>query len=388
MKRLSIIFLAVWALVAAVAAQSPAVSLLTCSPGSEVYEIYGHTAIRVVDARGIDVVYNFGMFSFDEPGFVYRFVKGETDYFVACYPTAYFLPQYAQRHSQVKEQRLNLHPKEVTALVATLDSLCLPENRTYRYNYVLNNCATRPRDLIEKAVGGVAYAESESGNDTFRSLLSEYGRNYPWYQFGIDLVLGSPLDRPLTFRERLFAPELLREEMADARRADGEPVVVEESILVDGDDGVAGDDGGAFFTPMVVFGALLVFTIFISYRDVRRKRALRLFDSLLFLALGLTGCLVFFLVFFSQHEATSPNWHILWVNPLCFIGAVACWINSAKKWIYCYHFINFAIIFILLASWWAIPQKANVAVLPLVLSVLLRSATNVYVGKKCVKGNK
>ena len=253
---------------------------------------------------------------------------------------------------------------------------------------MLNNCATRPRDLIEKAVGGVAYAESESGNDTFRSILSEYGRNYPWYQFGIDLVLGSPLDRPLTFRERLFAPELLREAMADARRADGEPVVVEESILVDGNDGVAGDDGGIFFTPMVVFGALLVFTIFISYRDVRRKRALRLFDSLLFLALGLTGCLVFFLVFFSQHEATSPNWHILWVNPLCFIGAVACWINSAKKWIYCYHFINFAIIFILLASWWAIPQKANVAVLPLVLSVLLRSATNVYVGKKCVKGNK
>ena len=115
-------------------------------------------------------------------------------------------------------------------------------------------------------------SESESGNDTFRSLLSEYGRNYPWYQFGIDLVLGSPLDRPLTFRERLFAPELLREAMADARRADGEPVVVEESILVDGDDGVAGDDGGVFFTPMVVFGALLVFTIFISYRDVRRKR--------------------------------------------------------------------------------------------------------------------
>ena len=87
MKRLSIIFLVVWALIAAVAAQSPAVSLLTCSPGSEVYEIYGHTAIRVVDARGIDVVYNFGMFSFDEPGFVYRFVKGETDHFVACYQT-------------------------------------------------------------------------------------------------------------------------------------------------------------------------------------------------------------------------------------------------------------------------------------------------------------
>ena len=147
-------------------AQRLDVSLLTCFPGQEVFELYGHTAIRITDGATMDRVYNFGLFSFNQPHFVYRFVKGETDYAVGGYPTEYFTPEYAERGSKVVEQRLRLTEQQALWLFNELERLCLPENREYRYNYVLNNCATRPRDLIEQAVGGLTYPPSEHPDAT------------------------------------------------------------------------------------------------------------------------------------------------------------------------------------------------------------------------------
>ena len=66
-------------------------SLLTCAPGSEIYALFGHTAIRYQNfSKGVDLVFNYGMFSFDTPHFVYRFVKGETDYQLGITPYSYF----------------------------------------------------------------------------------------------------------------------------------------------------------------------------------------------------------------------------------------------------------------------------------------------------------
>ncbi len=132
------------------------VSIITCYPGQQVYALYGHTAIRI-QTGDTDMAYNFGMFSFDKPNFVYRFVKGETDYALGSYPFVYFMPEYIRRNSKVVEQVLNIDNRQARALYEKLEYLSLPENREYRYNYVLDNCATRPRDLVEEAVGGINY---------------------------------------------------------------------------------------------------------------------------------------------------------------------------------------------------------------------------------------
>ena len=107
------------------------VSLLTCSPGPEIYELYGHEAIRV-KGEGIDSVWNYGVFNFKEPNFVYRFVKGETDYMCVGYPTEWFFPEYVERGSRVVEQELDLSDDEARTLLGMLRTNSLPENRVYR----------------------------------------------------------------------------------------------------------------------------------------------------------------------------------------------------------------------------------------------------------------
>lgn len=114
------------------------ISLLTCSPGTEIYSLFGHTALRVQNfSRNLDVVFNYGMFSFNTPHFIYRFIKGETDYQLGVIPYVYFEAEYAERGSSVYQQVLNLSAEEKQTLLHLLTENYLPENRTYRYNYFM-----------------------------------------------------------------------------------------------------------------------------------------------------------------------------------------------------------------------------------------------------------
>lgn len=363
------------------------VSLITCYPGAAVYELYGHTAIRITGG-GIDKVYNFGLFSFNKPNFIYRFVKGETDYALGGYPFEYFLPDYIERNSKVVQQELNLNNAQAWALYSELEYLSRPENREYRYNYVLNNCATRPRDMIEKVSGGIVYPEATDTTATFRSIMRSYSGNYPWYQFGIDLALGSGIDYRLDLRKQLFAPLRLKDAFSEARLNDGRPLVTRTTVLFDGSESPILPPTPWYLTPMFAACAMLVITAGVCVIEYRRKRTIRWFDSLWFLLTGLAGSLVFFLVFVSEHEATSPNYLAFWLNPFCLFPAVTIWIKSCRKWLFSYHFINFALVLFLAAFWWALPQSANAAFFPLMLCSLLRSANYLTINRKCVKRNK
>ena len=366
------------------------VSLITCYPGQIVYELYGHTAIRI-KGNDFDKVYNFGMFSFSKPNFIYRFVKGETDYALAGYPIQYFLPEYAERNSKVVEQELNLSQTQARSLYEELEYLCLPENREYRYNYLLDNCATRPRDLIEKATGGLTYPQPADTTLTFRKMMRSYSGNYPWYQFGIDLALGSGIDFRLNTRQQMFAPIYLMNAMANATfEVDGKaiPVVKETNVLVYGSESPVLPPTQWYLTPIFISLICLAVTSYMTYRDIRRKKVARWFDCIWYTITGLTGCLLFFLIFVSVHEATSPNYLAFWLNPFCFLGAILIWIKSLGKYLYFYHFINFAVVLILVAFWPLLPQTANAAFFPLMACTLLRSANYIVVYRKCRKRNR
>ena len=182
----------------------PRISILTCMPGPEIYELNGHSAVRVVTETG-DSVWNYGLFSFDQPNFVYRFVKGETDYMAGAYPTEWFIPDYRQRGSRVYEQELLLSPEEKQRLIEILHPDIKPENRVYRYNYIKDNCATRIRDNIEQVVGGIRYTDTLHYG-SYREEMRAHHASYPWYQFGIDLALGSGLDIPSHHATRCSHP--------------------------------------------------------------------------------------------------------------------------------------------------------------------------------------
>lgn len=365
-------------------------SLVTCAPGSEIYQLEGHTALRATHSGGVDLAINWGVFDFAAPNFVYRFVKGETDYMAAAYPFHMFLEEYRREGRRVVEQELNLSPGQAEELMRLVEENLRAENRTYRYNYVKDNCATRPLALIERATGSEINLASAPASDTdeaaptFRSEMTSYHAAYPWYQFGIDIALGAGIDYTVTERERTFAPVRLQSALQDATftAPDGTvlPVVKATNILVEGDPAGTADSATPWpLTPMAIGVDLLVITLVFSFFDIRRRKLSRWLDTLIFGAQFLAGCLLTFLIFVSVHEATSPNWLYLWLNPLCLIAAAGVWIKRWKRVVYWYQICNFAALTILLSAHHFFGQALNAAFPMYILCALVRSGTDIYV---------
>lgn len=366
------------------------VSLITCAPGADIYELEGHTAIRLQSPE-FDVAVSYGIFNFNAPNFVYRFVKGETDYMVGAIPWDVFVREYELTHRRVDEQVLNLTSGQTATLVELINDNLQPWNRVYRYNYVKDNCATRPLAMIEKAVGdsitlGPTGFDVQSLPVSFRDVMRYYHRNYPWYQFGIDLALGSGIDYPLGSREFAFVPVLL-EQQIDGAKVNGHPLAQSPVTVVGDGTWNAVEPATPFFlTPMFVCWLVFALLLWATIRDNRRGAVTKWIDAVYFGVLGLAGLLLTFLIFVSVHEATSPNYLYLWLNPFCLLPTIFIWLKKCKSMVLSYQIINFALVLILCLGWWWLPQSANPAFLPLVLGDLMRSAS--YIKLNFRKGTK
>lgn len=371
MTTLAILFLA-FPSVATQKRDSIVVSLLTAWPGPEVYQLCGHSAIRIRGAE-VDSVWNYGVFDFDEPNFVYRFVKGETDYMLVGYPTMWFMPEYLSEGRKVLEQDLNLTQDEAWKLRSLLQTEALPQNRTYRYNYVKDNCATRITDRLAQATDARLIFPDTIAYGTFRREMRTFHRDYPWYQFGIDLALGSGLDRELRANEEMFVPTVMSDRYAGAMLSDGRRLVSDTRQLMP-------DSGHAtlpatpwYLTPnfwsAICFILMAAFSVFMAWK----RRILRWLYCLWFAIIGLGGCIIAFLVFASDHEATSPNMLLLWLNPLQLIMAVCVWWPRAHWPVNIMAWYNIVVLGILLIIWPFQLQSANTAFFPLMGATLALS---------------
>ena len=307
------------------------VSLLTCSPHEEIYSLYGHSALRWHDLHqegpraGEDLAFNWGIFNFDKPYFVARFVFGLTDYELGVIPYKAFCAYYEQWGSSVTEQVLNLTNEEKQKIKEALANNLLPENRIYRYNFFYDNCSTRPRDIVEKCINGkVEYAQRTDYTPSYREMVGYCTRNHPWATFGNDILLGIKADWDTDLRQQEFLPGNLLYDFDRAQiYSDGtyRQLVSERRMAVN--PGVQIIEQDFPLTPIQCALILLAITIGISTFDWKRKKRSVWYDSILFLMQGLAGC-VLFVMLFSQHPTTSTNLQILLLNPLAlgFIPAV------------------------------------------------------------------
>jgi hypothetical protein len=361
------------------------ISILTCTPSEEaVFTVYGHTAIRVYDPdNGIDTIFNYGIFDFSKPNFVYRFAKGETDYKLGVTSFDYFLAEYQMRGSGIIEQVLNLLLDEKERMWEALVINAQPENRIYRYNFFFDNCATRPLAIVERYVDGEVIYTHETKPQTFRRLINHCMRNKPWLIFGTELALGSPTDRIATPHEELFLPFYLEKafDKAMIQSPDGSErkLVSETNILA---KEIQEEVEVSFFTPLVCSLALFLLILLSTMYEWRTKRYFWLIDSLLFFIAGLAGVVLFFLAFVSEHPATWPNWLIVWLHPFHLAGAVLFAVKKLNKAAYYYHFINFALLSFLLLGWYFIPQQLNTAFIILALTLWVRSAFRLVAVKR------
>ena len=374
---------------------SAVVSLITCSPGEEVYSKFGHTAIRVKDKiNNVDVVFNYGIFSFETEHFYYKFIKGETDYQLGIYETSFFLPEYAARNSMVWEQVLNLTSSEKKNLVATLLENYEPRNRVYRYNFVFDNCSTRPRDKITSSVNGyVRYRKTNEGT-TFRRWVGSYVGTDTWLKFGIDLVFGMDADAVASQKNSQFLPEVLMSDFQEAEivSLDGKVrKLVEKSatVLVDKNNV---DTTSSFFDfllkPLMASLFLLVLGILITLLDIKYRKHNKVFDSIILFVTGIAGVIAFYLMVFSTHPLVTANLNILWINPLNLIVAFLIWVKPLRKILFVCAILNLGLLAAALITFSLSIQSFNLAAFPIIVLLMLRSSHWVDMVKKKIFKNK
>ncbi|WP_459189384.1 DUF4105 domain-containing protein [Parabacteroides sp. APC149_11_2_Y6] len=359
------------------------ISLLTVSPSDdEVYTVYGHSAIRINDpVNNIDHIFNYGIFDFSKPNFIYRFAKGETDYRLGVQTFRQFMIEYEMRGSEVIEQELNLDIREKRAIWQALLINNQPENQVYRYNFFFDNCATRPAAIIEKYINGQVSYNSPGEPQTFRDMINYCTRNKPWLTFGCDLALGSPTDRIATPHEEMFLPVYLKDafEKATVKGTDGseKKLVSSTKCIIEEitDDSIPEK---SFLTPLFCCWAFFFLILAITLIEWHKKKYFRIVDCVLFFMAGMAGAVLFFLCFISTHPSIWPNWSIIWLQPFNLIAVILFAVKKYRKAAYYYHFINFAALTLMLAGWYFIPQHLNTAFIPLVMSLWLRSGYGVY----------
>ena len=211
--------------------------LVTAGPGDAVWEHYGHNALRVLDTRtGRDISYDWGIFDFRQADFIARFLQGRMLYMVARQRTDAVIDRYREADREVVLQELDLTPAEKAMLRDAADENALPRNRDFAYQYFLDNCSTRVRDLLDRVLGGALGSafEARATGLSYRDHTRRLTRVDPLTYTGADLLLGTPTDREISAWEELYLPLALRDGIRSVRiTRDGEtrPLVLAEETL-------------------------------------------------------------------------------------------------------------------------------------------------------------
>mgnify|MGYP002624435811 FL=1 len=175
------------------------VYLMTMGPGEAIYERFGHNAIWVRDTvAGTDRIYNFGMFDFQQENFYWNFAKGRPRYWLDTWSLEGTMRVYSATRRTVEVQELALTAAQKADLAASLAFNANPENRTYTYDYYLDNCSTRVRDALDQVLGGALRRATEGvpGEGSFRFHTQRSTTNDPWMYLGILAAMGPRADAP------------------------------------------------------------------------------------------------------------------------------------------------------------------------------------------------
>lgn len=311
---------------ASLAHAAPRIGVATMQPGEIFWERFGHDAIVVDDpARGEPVSYNFGFFDLAEPGFVGRFVRGDMQYQLVALPLSQDLAYYRETGRGVSVQWLDLGDEEATRLAAALAENARPENARYAYDYFTDNCSTRVRDALDRALGGELrrQLQSRSRGNTFRSEAVRLASPAPWMGLGFDLGLGPYADVPRSLWEDAFVPMRLADALREVRRADGRPLVRSEEQLLPHRIAPEPAPRPQRWWPWLLSG--LAGAALLCWAGHRRAARAAWLALPLWTLCGVLGLLMLFIWCCTAHRAGWANHNLLLFNPLCLLlwpGAV------------------------------------------------------------------
>ncbi len=351
------------------------ISLLTCTPGEELYSTFGHSAFRVIDSNSVtDAVYNYGTFYFDDSFMFYlKFARGKLLYYESIENFQDFKSTYQADQRGITEQVLDLTAAEKINIQHFLNENAKEENKYYKYDFFLDNCTTRLRDILKRNHDSTFTQKPVMPvGTTFRQAIYQYldKNDQQWSKLGIDLLLGQPCDGKMTTEQMEFLPDNLMKALDSANNQ----IVLSSQQLYPFKET---QNSTSFFSPLVVFSLLLVIIVLISLsKNKYAARFLQSFDGLLFFFTGLLGVILIFMWCCTDHSMTKNNYNLLWAWPMHII--IAFFVNSNKNWVKKYFaFTSVALVLVLLA-WFFLRQHLNIALIPFVILMIYRSAVKVF----------
>ncbi|MCC1484880.1 lipoprotein N-acyltransferase Lnb domain-containing protein [Winogradskyella immobilis] len=349
------------------------ISVITIGPGTSLNDAFGHNAFRIKDeTRGIDTVYGYGEYDFDTPNFYLKFAQGKLNYLISKEAFSRFYRRYTYFDRTIEEQVLNLTIKQKQDLYNYLTTNYKPENRAYLYDFFFDNCATKIRDVVQTSTDETTmfHTPKDYTSKTFRQLIHQHTGHNTWGSVGIDIALGSVIDRKATPDEFMFLPNYIHSFFSEAKMLNDAPLVKSSKAIYKSSS--LGYKTFSFFSPFIVLSIIGLLILYRTYLDYKKGKRTKWLDTLIFFITGFIGIGILFLWFGTDHSATKYNYNLLWAFPLNIILIF----NFSKKlktnWIK--GFLKFLIILMtLMTLHWIIGlQIFGITLIPLLFAFLLR----------------
>jgi hypothetical protein len=351
------------------------ISVLTIGPGTSLNDSFGHNAFRIKDSvLGIDITYGYGEYDFDAPNFYLKFAQGKLNYLISKIDFQRFYQAYSYYYNRtIKEQILNLSQVEKQTLYDYLINNYKPENRRYLYDFFFDNCATKIKDITNIAVNNsITFNNPKSYKEaSFRTLIQKNLNKNSWGSLGIDLALGSVIDRKASATDHMFLPENIYSFFESATINNGKKPLVKDSRILYKQKEIS--KTSSFLTsPLFIFGIIGLLILFITYKDYKSLKQSKWLDITLFGITGIIGVFILLLWFATDHKGTHQNYNLLWACALNILVVGQFFRKKVSAWFIKY--LKFLIILLcLLTLHWIIGvQVFAIGLIPLLIALLIR----------------
>jgi hypothetical protein len=353
---------------------SAEISVLTVGPGTSLNDAFGHSAFRIKDPiKNIDLVYGYGEYDFDAPNFYLKFAQGKLNYLISKTDFNRFHYIYSYYNRTIKEQVLNLSKSEKQKLFDYLINNYKPENRRYLYEFFFDNCATKIKDVANITMkNNIIYNKPDDfENATFRTLIHNNLNKNSWGSLGIDVALGSVIDRQAKPEDHMFLPENIYQFFKNAIiKSNNESLVKNSQVLFKQKEL---PKPNTFLTsPLCILGLVGIFIIFITYKDHKNNAQSKWLDITLFSITGLIGVFLLLLWFATDHTGTHQNYNLLWAFVLNILVIGQFFKKKVSPWFIKYIKLLIILLCLLTLHWIIGVQVFAIGLIPLLIALFIR----------------
>ena len=347
-------------------------SVLTVDPGTSLNDAFGHSGFRVKDTTGLDVVFDYGRYPFNDPNFYLNFARGKLTYSMGGTQFEYFYQFYSEENRGIQEQVLNLTQKEKQALYNFLLNNYLPENRDYQYDFFYDNCATRIKDVLLMSVSQpiAFHLPKDYQEASFRTLIQQNLDWNSWGSLGIDIALGAVIDKTATPEEQMFLPKNIARFFEVATLGNKRALIKSSQMLFEKDQTIK--DTTSIWSPLLILSLLALVILFITYKDHKNNQRSRWLDGILFTITGLIGLFLVLLWFATNHTATAFNYNLLWAFPLNLVVFFPLLRKVVRPWVKKYLKLLLILLCLLVFHWITGVQVFAFALIPLLIALSIR----------------